>query len=274
MIPRKLTSTGCNNDTADILLSDPNGDEYDCTDLPTLPDNTPEMTTCDIVKNQMFSGEWSLVLMGNNLDGNPFAYQRQFSLDCGPQVTTTITPTAYFTQTITPTVNITTTSVVSLTSTVNATTTVVKPSKTGFVTVTPKPVTTTSVKTIARTVRQWTKTAVVNTKTVTATCTVPPKPQQPDPTCRIVPHIKKLPKGVHIPGKRDVPLDPVAVRDRFARLRARRAAKIDARDMAKRSADIPTITSTATVAVNSTITQTAAATTFSNVVLTTKTAYS
>ena len=41
------------------------------------------MTTCPIEKDQMTSGEWSILVIGNNADGNPFAYERDFSLTVG-----------------------------------------------------------------------------------------------------------------------------------------------------------------------------------------------
>lgn len=48
-----------------------------------VPDNTSQMTTCPIEKDQMASGEWSILVIGNNADGNPFAYERDFSLTAG-----------------------------------------------------------------------------------------------------------------------------------------------------------------------------------------------
>jgi hypothetical protein len=41
------------------------------------------MTTCPIEKDQMASGEWSILVIGNNADGNPFAYERDFNLTVG-----------------------------------------------------------------------------------------------------------------------------------------------------------------------------------------------
>jgi len=38
------------------------------------------MSTCPIEKDQMTSGEWSILVIGNNADGNPFAYERDFNL--------------------------------------------------------------------------------------------------------------------------------------------------------------------------------------------------
>jgi hypothetical protein len=48
----------------------------------------------------MISGEWIILILGNNGDGNPFAWERDLYLDCGPQATTTITQTATFSITV------------------------------------------------------------------------------------------------------------------------------------------------------------------------------
>jgi hypothetical protein len=37
--------TGCANDTAQNILVDPSGNQYECTDTPLLPSNTSELTT-------------------------------------------------------------------------------------------------------------------------------------------------------------------------------------------------------------------------------------
>jgi len=55
----------------------------------------------------MSSGEWTILVIGNNGDGNPFAYERDFSLTVGPQETTSATQTVTYTQTSTPVVNTT-----------------------------------------------------------------------------------------------------------------------------------------------------------------------
>lgn len=36
---------GCQNDTANNIFVDPNGDQYQCTDTPMTPDDTPETVT-------------------------------------------------------------------------------------------------------------------------------------------------------------------------------------------------------------------------------------
>jgi hypothetical protein len=71
------TFKGCNQDMADILLVDPNDDEYLCDDIPTTPEDVPQLSKCPILKNQMFSGHWLLLVLGNNGDeAQPFAWQR------------------------------------------------------------------------------------------------------------------------------------------------------------------------------------------------------
>lgn len=122
-------------------------------------------------------------------------------------------------------------------------------------TVTPPPVITTKTISLTRTLKTWTRTAIVVTSTKTASCTVPPRPQQPDPTCTRVPRLIKLPPGLSIPSKRDAAAEDYAsIKRRLADIRARRAADLearrvadlDARDLAKRTADAPTITITQT----------------------------
>ena len=88
------TNTGCADDVAAIeLVNWDNGDEYECSSIPLLPDGTPETSTCDIEKDQMVSGVWGLILVSNNgddPDSPPFANQRTFTLDVAPQATATV----------------------------------------------------------------------------------------------------------------------------------------------------------------------------------------
>lgn len=74
---------GCNEDVADVLLVAPEGDqvgEYLCSQVPTTPDNENQLSTCPIQKDQMISGHWLLLVLGNNGDCGqscqPFAWQR------------------------------------------------------------------------------------------------------------------------------------------------------------------------------------------------------
>lgn len=42
------------------------------------------------MKNQLSSGDWSLVIISNNKDGTQVAYERDFALSVGPQSTVTV----------------------------------------------------------------------------------------------------------------------------------------------------------------------------------------
>lgn len=76
------TFKGCNTDVADILLVDPDDIEYLCDDIPTTPSDTKQLSKCPINKNQMSSGHWLLLILGNNgaYPAQPFAWQRGMSL--------------------------------------------------------------------------------------------------------------------------------------------------------------------------------------------------
>lgn len=87
---------GCQNDTSHNILVDPNGNQYECSMTPLLPSDTPETVTCPLDKDQLFTGEWSLLIISNNGDAAPIDYERDFSLIVGPQQTSTVTPTGMF----------------------------------------------------------------------------------------------------------------------------------------------------------------------------------
>jgi hypothetical protein len=78
---------GCNkNGEADVLLVAPEDfsgeQELICDEIPTTPDNINEVSNCPIKKNQMISGHWMLLVLGDNgkdandKPGQPFAWQR------------------------------------------------------------------------------------------------------------------------------------------------------------------------------------------------------
>ena len=99
---------GCNNDQADIMLvNEATGDEYDCTQVNTVPDDEAMLSTCPILKSQITSGDYLILVLGNNGNGNPFAYQRNFSISAAPQQTTTVATTVTYTITTTPTITTT-----------------------------------------------------------------------------------------------------------------------------------------------------------------------
>ncbi|KAJ9667534.1 hypothetical protein H2201_002403 [Coniosporium apollinis] len=256
---------GCYGGTADVLFIDPTGGEFFCSGMPVKPDNTDQMSTCPILKNQMYSGEWILIIYGNNGPlgsyEDPFAYQRNLYLNCGPQQTSTVTPTVIYTITSTPTETITTTSTVFETETFDPTTTYTIPSKTArrTYTIRPKPVIEWITKTSSRRKTTHTKSQSIITKTKMASCTVPPRPQKPDPTCTITPKRvtpAALATSTGSPHRRaDMPIDVNVARRRIQEAR-RRAWMVQ--NLEERAADEPVITVTAQEPVNSTMTETAA----------------
>ncbi|KAF2255605.1 hypothetical protein BU26DRAFT_443779 [Trematosphaeria pertusa] len=265
------TFKGCNNDVADVLFVDPNGDEVLCSQIPTTPEDTPELSTCPILKSQMVSGDWIILILGNNDDGQPFAWQRDLYLTCGPQATTTSTPTATFDVTSTPVVTSTSTSTFVITSEFGPTATFTLPSATAkkTKTITPKPVTTTATKTFTRTKYTWTKELSIVTKTETATCTT--SKSKPDKPCTYSPTLlhpaaletpTSLPRMHRFMRKADRAVDVEYARARIeaAKLKRDRKARVAA-PIAKRAPDEPTITITASPPVNITVTHTAPATT-------------
>ena len=82
-----------------MLINQNTGDQYDCGSVPTVPDNAPEIATCPVLKDQIASGDFLIIAVGNNGNGTPFAYQREFNISAGPQQTTTY----YYTPTVTST---------------------------------------------------------------------------------------------------------------------------------------------------------------------------
>jgi len=97
-----------NNENASVLLVNRQTlDEYECSAVQPTPDDTPEISTCEIQKSEMSSGNWSLLVIGNNGAGNPYAYQRDFYLTVTTQQTVTSTVTEAFTKTIQSTNTIT-----------------------------------------------------------------------------------------------------------------------------------------------------------------------
>ncbi|KAH0292975.1 hypothetical protein KCU71_g15085, partial [Aureobasidium melanogenum] len=179
---------GCQNDTANNILVDPNGDEYQCTDTPLQPDDTIELSTCPLDKNEMYSGDWSVLIISNNGDGDPIAYERDFYLSVGIPSTITYTPTVTITSTSTPIVMTTSTSTVVSILTLQASTTVVASvTKSPTVTITPPISTVMVTKTATLRKTAYTVVPFVSTITKTAHCSMPPSQRWPDPTCTITP---------------------------------------------------------------------------------------
>ncbi|KAI7089184.1 hypothetical protein KC356_g2665 [Hortaea werneckii] len=181
---------GCQADAfANNLLVDPNGDQYLCTDTDLFPDDTTETSTCPLEKQQMWSGDWTVVIISNNGEkGCPIAIQRDFELTVAEPSTEVYTPTVTIPSVITPvetsTSVTTTTDRLTLTSTITSPKYTLKPTTT----ITPKRVTTTKTKTID-TIRKTAYTAmpVVKTKTITKTCSLPHKATQKDRKATVTP---------------------------------------------------------------------------------------
>ncbi|KAH0343307.1 hypothetical protein KCU83_g8926, partial [Aureobasidium melanogenum] len=179
---------GCQNDTANNILVDPNGDEYQCTDTPLQPDDTIELSTCPMDKNEMWSGDWSVLIISNNGDGDPIAYERDFYLSVGIPSTITYTPTVTITSTSTPIVMVNSTStVVSILTLQASTTTVASVTKSPTVTITPPISTVMVTKTATLGKTAYTVVPFVSTITKTAHCSMPPSQRWPDPKCTITP---------------------------------------------------------------------------------------
>jgi hypothetical protein len=181
--------SGCENDTAHNVFVDPNGDQTECSETPLQPDDAPQIITCeDWPKSSLYDGDWSLLIISNNgEDGDPIAYQRDFSLTVGEQQTFTVTPTVTVRNVETPVVNITSTVYETTTQTAQAATIT---SGRGTFTVTPKPTTITKTRgfiTLTQHTQTWD--VVPSTTTVAASCSLKPTHRVKDPIASIVPYV-------------------------------------------------------------------------------------
>ncbi|THX89918.1 hypothetical protein D6D05_00897 [Aureobasidium pullulans] len=254
---------GCDNDVANNLLVDPNGDEHQCTDTPLQPDDTTQLSTCPMDKNQLWSGDWSVLIISNNGDADPIAYERDFYLNVGLPSTTTYTPTVTIYSTTTPLVLVTETSTIISTTTLPAvTTTVASVTKSPTVTITPAKSTVVTTKTATLKKTAYTAVPILTTKTITATCSIPTTQKYPDPTCTITPTLitaaalstddsasstaaatpsasaaVKIRRGLF---DRSVPLE------REARIAERKARREAANKLQRRAPDVATTTLTET----------------------------
>jgi hypothetical protein len=275
---------GCNQDIADVLLVEPEGvssQEYLCDQISTYPENETKLSTCPIQKNQMISGHWLLLVLGNNGDdGQPFAWQRDLYLTVGTPVTSTFTPTMTFSLTSTPIVTQTTTSTSTNVITTGPLSTITLPSGTAkdTKTITPRATTTTSTKIMTKTSVSLTKIFAVTTQTVTATCTTPGRPGHPDKPCKYSPtriHPAALETPTIIPKlhrfvrKADRAVDIEWARARIEAAKQRRAEMVQegALPYERRAPDAPTLTVTGEIPVNTTTTILAPAATTTETVL-------
>jgi hypothetical protein len=275
---------GCNQDIADVLLVEPEGvnsQEYLCDQIPTYPDQDLKTSTCPIEKDQMISGHWLLLVLGNNGDGGqPFAWQRDLYLTVGTPVTTTLTPTVTFSMTSTPINTEVTTTTFTNVITTGPLSTVTLPSGTAkkTKTVTPPPTTTTSTKVMTKTSLSLTKVFGITTQTVTATCTTPGLPGHPDKPCKYSPTLlhpaalvtpTTIPKMHRFMRKADRAVDIEWARARIEAAKQRRSEKAReaAAPLERRAPDAPIITVTGDVPVNTTTTILAPATTTTETIL-------
>jgi len=274
---------GCQNDTSNNILIDPSGNSYQCTDTPLLPNDTPGTLSCPIDKDQLSSGDYSLIVISNNGNCDPIAYERDFCLTVGPQQTTTVTPTLIVNTAITPIVNATVTSTSTITSTAKTSTTTVPainidPTITiyplaKYTTVTHAVLTLTSTKDVPHIV-------ATSTAQATASCSLPTPRDVKDPVCTTVPSnipsdLQNIIKNVLGLLKRDTKPQPTArsgstefkraiIEGRAADPEAKaewllqRHNRLAAQKLNKRSPDEPTVTVTDTSAAPITVTSTTA----------------
>ncbi|KAB8292932.1 hypothetical protein EYC80_007297 [Monilinia laxa] len=172
---------GCSG-TADVILVGPDENSWLCSDISTRPDNANQLSICPLLKSEMYSGSWTIVILGNNGNSSSFAAQRTFDLLVGPQSTVTFTPTVNVTSIVTPSTTLPTTITETDPTTLSALT-ITAPSATAsnIVTITPEKVTTTVTTTSTRTVTSRKYTFPIITVTKTASCSVPTKAATRDP---------------------------------------------------------------------------------------------
>ncbi|KAF2874550.1 hypothetical protein BDV95DRAFT_617019 [Massariosphaeria phaeospora] len=196
---------GCNDDVAFNLLIDPNGNQTLCSNTKLKPDDTDMMSTCPITKSQLFSGDWSVLIISNN-GGDSVAYERDFDLSVGPQSTSTVTPTVTATLVSTPLDTTTTTTTDTSTALLEAkTVTSASVTITQTKTFTPARATTTTTKPLLT--LKFTKFTVEVSKvtaTKTASCQQPHRQHTHDPIARIRPTVGPLAKLFNRHSRREI----------------------------------------------------------------------
>jgi hypothetical protein len=110
---------------------------------------------------------------------------------------------------------------------------------------------TTTTKTIWVSSTRWEHTQNVVTATMFPSCTVPSRGSSPDPRATFRPTAIPLPPGLYWKRGETRAVDPEVALARLRRHRAKRSPL----KKAKRSVNAPTVTSTASTAVNTTVTQ-------------------
>ncbi|TKA34048.1 hypothetical protein B0A50_00028 [Salinomyces thailandicus] len=178
---------GCQNDTANNILVDPDGDEYYCSDTNLTPDDETQTSKCPIEKDDMYSGDWSVLIISNNGDGCPIALERDFTLTVAEPVTETYTPTVTLPITVTPIVNVTTTTTSTISVTISSTVTSAEYTLEPTTTVTPTEVTHKETKTFKIPKKAFTAVPVVKTIAITRACIVPDRATTTDKKATITP---------------------------------------------------------------------------------------
>ncbi|KAK5683853.1 hypothetical protein LTS10_003716 [Elasticomyces elasticus] len=265
---------GCNNDTASVLLvNNQSSDEYECSIIPTTPDDVSMLSSCPIMKSQLSSGSWSILTLGNNGNGNPFNYQRDFTLEVGAQQVVTTTVYVPYTMTVQSVATVESTSTVTTTSGIPNSLTY-SSATTNIATVTPPTTTISTVEVITRTFTRWTKTASSEYVLVVApSCTIPSRPDYADPWARMTPTLLPLPAGIQ-------PQQPISAKGEAtvttsaSVCQGRSCKRVSGRDLEqKRAPDEATVTSTRTMPNNTTLTVTVDASTTTNAIIITNTVY-
>lgn len=179
---------GCANDTSNNIFVDADGDQFECSLSQLQPDDTPQLVTCPVNKNELIDGEYSLLIISNNGDCDPIAYQRDFLLSVGPQQTTTVSPTITVSTTTTPIVTVIQTQTQTITQTAKPlTTTVPRATLSPTITKYPLPSITVVTKAIFTVTKVQQIPNIVSTKIVTTTPKCKPTAQRrvADPIARI-----------------------------------------------------------------------------------------
>ena len=140
-------------------------------------------------KDQLYTGDWSLLIISNNGDCDPIAFERDFFLSVGPQSTETVAPTLTISSVFTPIESDTVTSSQTITSTAKAsTTTVPKINLAPTITINPLPAITVVTKAILTLTSTSKIPNVIATSTaeVEPSCVLPQRRRRPDPIASIV----------------------------------------------------------------------------------------
>ncbi|KAG9519580.1 hypothetical protein KCU93_g8035, partial [Aureobasidium melanogenum] len=250
--------SGCDNDTANNILVDPNGDQYECSDTPLVPAYTPETVTCsDWPQDKLYSGDWSLVVISNNGDGDPIAYQRDFSLTVGTPTTVTVTPTVTATDLETSVFSILSTTSSTITTTLVPSTTT-KQALMAFATPTllshPLQVQVVTQNLFTVTQTQYAPQVTQTTVEVQASCASPTPNWQPDPIAKIqITILKTVSQRLNSAKFKREALEDAAAKQEFVKSRGERLQGLEKRGP---DASVTTVTATNTdVFVTETTTQ-------------------